>query len=758
MIRYFLSLCILMLCSAASFAQVPVQVRSGEHGVFTRLTVQLPKGVEWRIDKQETELLLVASQPLTSIDVSSVFERIGRSRVTDVIPKTDMRGLLIALGCDCGFRSYLEENSLLVIDIGEALPKNLTAGSLDPIHPFLNSATNESEKIDIPILPERHKDFLILKNVLGNKFKTSNLTSTEITETEIKNDRSKTETSEESEQPNWSTELYEAIAEARKQGILLRSQHTPVDQSFEPKETIYGKLPNIRMRLSSETNSSFLNVEQTVNEEAVCLPQGWLDVSEWGHINGFALGVGDWSTRMMKEFDIIDTGALLGLARHYLHYGFGAEALATLRLLPEVTLESEVLSAVARIIENGYDPEMMHKFQTANCEGLEILWAALSSQELPVSKGRNTADLLLPFANLPLHLQKYLGPILASRLLQAGDPELAESILSNLTNDLKEPSSELELAQAKLSLDSENHEQAIRPLESVVEKNTGASPEALIALIDTSVSRGEAIDQAKVDLAASYMFENRRSPLAKDLSRAYILALAYSDQFEKAFRQILMEKDDSSNLMLEQTMPKVMNRLISHASDREFLLRVLNAAPLTLPSDVENNTARRLLELGFADAASGFLKSPADISEQRARRILRAEIALALSRPLDAEAELLGVEGEDADRLRVQARELAGDYAGALRSVNIQDKAEQRRELAWLAGDWSTLAEGDQDLLAQTAQLAIAHDRNNAENEFDTRAPGFLRQARNLITDSQEARSVLEALLTEFAIDTAENP
>jgi len=201
-----------------------------------------------------------------------------------------------------------------------------------------------------------------------------------------------------------------------------------------------------------------------------------------------------------------------------------------------------------------------------------------------------------------------------------------------------------------------------------------------------------------------------------------------------------------------------MNRLISHASDREFLLRVLNAAPLTLPSDVENNTARRLLELGFADAANGFLKSPADISEQRTRRILRAEIALSLSRPLDAEAELLGVEGEDADRLRVQARELVGDYAGALRSVNILDEAEQRRELAWLAGDWSTLAEGEQDLLAQTAQLAIAHDRNSAENEFDTRAPGFLRQARNLITDSQEARSVLEALLTEFAVDTAENP
>lgn len=763
MIRYLLSFSLFIILSGASLAQVPVQIRSGEHGTFTRLTVQLSAGMEWRIDKQDSELTIALSLPLPSIDITSVFRRIGRTRVSDVIPRDDMRGLQIILGCNCGFRAYLEDGSLLVIDIGENLPKNLTAGSQDSI-PNILDETETKNKIQIPIIPERNWHSPGLNIILTNNLRPSDASRPSKMNTDSETKESEIEHSEHPEHPEHqnksskTSQLYDTIVEAQRQGILLAPQRTPADENITEAQSLAVTFPNITTRMATETDSDPQSEVEPTDTVDACLPRKWFDISDWEHPNGFSLGVGDWSARMMKEFDIIDTEALLALTRHYLHYGFGAEASATLKLFSVVSAEIEVLSSLARIIENGFDPEIKEMFDIMNCEGPEALWAILSLQDLTTGKIRNSNDLQMQFADLPVHLQKHLGPILTSRLTKAGEAELAESILSRLTRNLEKPPSELELAQAKLALVGENPDEAIGHLESAVEQNTAASPEALIALIDTYVAKGEPIDQAKVDLAASYMFENRRTPLAKDISRSYILALAYSDQFEKAFAQIFKGENDDPDPTLMSTISTIMSRLVSHASDREFLLRVLNAPPFSLPSEVENNIAGRLLSLGFAEAANGFLNSPADKSEQRARRILRAEVALALFQPMDAEAELLGLVGEDADRLRVQARELAGDYAGALRGVDPQVLSEQRRDLAWLAGDWSTLAEGDQDLLAQTAQLAITHDNDSAENEIDTQASGFLRQARDLITNSQESRSVLEALLAEFEIDTVEGP
>jgi hypothetical protein len=97
MMRLFLALC--MLCLAGVASAQTVVVRSGEHGTFTRLTLDLPSRAEWRLEPKPGGARIVFPGSDVDFDITRVFDRINRNRLRAIAPE---RGRLdLGFACDC---------------------------------------------------------------------------------------------------------------------------------------------------------------------------------------------------------------------------------------------------------------------------------------------------------------------------------------------------------------------------------------------------------------------------------------------------------------------------------------------------------------------------------------------------------------------------------------------------------------------------------------------------------------------------------
>lgn len=759
MTRLLLSL-ILIMGSALGVKAQTLLLRSGDHGNFTRLAAELPQGTEWQVDATASGLSVFLSGPLREIDTDSVFRRISRNRVADIKVAPDGTGLEIMLGCDCGFRSYVEGGSLLVIDIGESIPRQARMASFGFARATGQARVAAQRTFELPLFGEDRIDPLQLQFGLfgGDLFDPSNLPAA--------SDMSSQHTLEKLELQTNVRKLDEAEAMllaqmglATEQGLL-----TPVDpMAHFPTSAAENAFPgmsspNFRMRLATEPETRIETGDMQTGDATFCPERDAMDLQNWGNPVGFSTGLSTWRQKLMLEFDRIDSPAVLGLSRHYLHYGFGQEAAATLALLPQTDPQVEILTSMARIIDLGHDPQHGPMSQMFECGGPSALWSVLSVENIPPAIELNTADLRLAFESLPRHLKQHLGPKLATRLSSAGDDETADVILSSVSLSGDDTSPALEFARAQFSLRRGDGDSVQDALNSVLETSTELSPEALAAIVDTAVSADQAIDDEKVDLVAAYLFENRQSAIAGDLERALVLALAHSGQFAEAFDRLAMMEANSGAPPGNDTRLAVMSRLVNHASDIEFLAETLASTSEGLPPALGNSVAKRLLTLGFAEMALAYLPEAAEGPDGRERRIMRAKAALAMDEPVTAEAELLGLSGEDIDVLRADARRRQGNYADALRDLVEPTSLEQRRDSFSPGGDVPSPSVSDDDLPFDATGLIPdqgADSSTVSSDPSEPTQPGMLQQAESLIADSGETRSMLQNLLTRLQVDPA---
>jgi hypothetical protein len=111
-------------------------------------------------------------------------------------------------------------------------------------------------------------------------------------------------------------------------------------------------------------------------------------------------------------------------------------------------------------------------------------------------------------------------------------------------------------------------------------------------------------------------------------------------------------------------------------------------------------------------------------------------------RPEAAELLLIGLQGDDALRLRAEARAAMGDhdFAQSLFSrLGVDDRA---RDSAWLSGNWAQVA-GRDDALSRAAQLATEEDAVPEGEDIS------LAYAEALTEGSADVRATLQALLKE---------
>ena len=526
------------------------------------------------------------------------------------------------------------------------------------------------------------------------------------------------------------------------------------DPGEQPDEPVTA---NLRITTSSDVPAQLAEEEfQSTSLGVRCIDPSEVAVASWGTDIPPTEQIAEYRSRLFSEFDKLDTEIAVKLARLYLHYGFGAEAKQVLEIDPALARSERALVEIANIMEFGTAGDQSHLASFADCDSDSALWGILAQQVIDPSKPINADAALRAVNALSMHLRRFIAPKLSSRLLEYGDETRAETALRSVERTPEEPTARVKLARAELQMAKGETEAAQETLADIVSSNEQQSAEALIKFIDSHLDADTQIDQSVATLVEAYAIELRDDPLGPELKRAHVLALAKSEQFDAAFAELDRMRTRERGNTESELRTLLLDIVTRSAPDVIFLERAFEQtagnSPLT-DADTSVAMAERAQRLGFSRAASALLDEAVDLPSTSRVRLLRAEIALSLDQPAEALDQLFGIDGEEANRLRAQARQLQQEYADAQEMFKALGDQEESMRAALLAEDWESVSELEDSPLAPIAGLV------ETPMEASERVDGMLGRLSEAVSESRQAREMIETLLLGSSTDdTAAEP
>lgn len=751
MTRMLLLIVATMIVGLPAVAQTVI-VRAGEHDGFTRVVLQLPDNVNWKIDHSERSLVLNVVSPSIKFDVSRTFDRISRNRLTALSQKNPGSNLVFSLGCACSISSFMEPPGLLVVDIIDNID-NPEVQLRTVILPLNQNAYRFSSRVIPKIMTTSRPNEFMLPEMTALKPNSEFLVDPI---PPIVNPHVAINISEE--------RLLAQIGRASDQGLLdLRAAPdaseiiAPAPESLrESYELPMSKnsdltLPSILSAVTSIDRDLALASQSLVRSTAIqnCLEMELLALHDWGGSQSFSTEIGHLRSQIFGELGKVKPHIAMGLARTYLFFGFGAEALQAIELSEKHNNRSQVLKALANILDNGILEGQNPFSGQQRCDGDVALWAVLSEDSVADNVNNNAVQ--IAFSRLPPHLRNHLGPRLSRKYAIAGDSKMASFFLRTLARSGLETGSGIEIAKAALAELHGDPEAANQELRVSLTSRSEYSPEALVKLVANKFEAREPVSPGLPDLAAAYALEFRNAEIGSDLRHTQVVALALVGQFVEAFSVLSnMEKlDGPSNRKL--TLKPLLALLSEHSDDVTFLRFALILAfenQEEIPSEIGDQMARRLLDLGFYDQAALWAAGSGENPTSLERRLLQAEIALARQLPNRALVELLGLTGLEPARLRAAALWQIGEYQKAGQMLIAAEDFDGAARGFWMAENWDAVP---QRADAHYAQVVAGSVQLRAVNA-DTTPITPLAEARVLMQNSSEARGKIAALLKSVTV------
>lgn len=747
-------LILVLFCLGGAASAQTVVVRSGDHGTFTRLALDMPSRAVWRMDPRPDGALIIFPQADLDFDITRVFDRIGRDRLRAIDAAPGQLGLDFA--CDCGVQAFWHTDSMLVLDIAEAFPSGQMAqrrsSGLSPgadpssgIKP-VSSATAQLARSLASRLP--HPD-----------------------DADVPEARKTARNDETFDLSDMRATLLRELGRAASQGLLtptrtplpdpvrLSSSDIPDPETrntqaprnevpVAPDAPRTGSSAHLNLRAQSSIDRAIMSIRADstpLDAEATCPPMAWLDLPSWGGTDAFHQEIGDLNRQLLGEFDRPDKEIALKLARTYLYFGFGAEARHILDLRAERSDKDAILREMAAIMDRGHAPAGARLATTAGCGEPAVLWALLAMPTVPQETVFDHKALLRSFAALPASLRDTFGPELARRLIEARHRGTAKNILRMTERTGAPGNPDLALARADLAEVDDDHDTARTELDAAVGSNSVAAAEALVQLIDGLLTKGAPVPLDKAELAGAYAYENRGTDLGRRMTTTYLAALGASGAFAKAVSEFERLRSDLDAGGVEGIATALMRQMTRHADDVTFLRHALSdrlITPAVVPAELGVDIAMRLLGSGLAEQARTFVAADLPGRSGRISKLTRAEIALMQDRPRQAEVELLGLDGAEANILRAKARSLSGDHTAARILYAASEQTEEATQAAWFAEDLDQMARANDPLLRQTAETL-----QNMEQGAQTSSAPPLERHRGLLESAGTLRMAMKKLL-----------
>lgn len=731
---------VLAALSTPAFAQ-QLAVRSGDHPTFSRLTIPIPATQVWETRRDDLSVIITLPEFKGGFDLGTVFSRMRRNRIAHIA--ADGATMTLQTNCPCQVE-ISRMGELLVIDVADPIPE-----------PAAETSATLSSKIRPPLTRRRGKTSALALPWIGatspfNDNSQADNIALNLDKTEVMlADRARLLSGVQED-------LIAKVADAASSGLLesnISLPHEPtipggpsteqhIDHAEKPLESMsFSK----NLLITSSMDPDNRNGNPVLNATTAgldCPEDSLFSISEWGTGTEFSEQIGRSRNALIDARDRLNVTAAIDLAQLYIYFGFGAEALDVLRLDPGLGPANVQLANIATILEYGAIDRQNALGGFTDCASDIALWASLSHRSILGGILIDTNAALRGLNNLPTHLRLIVAPALSNRLLQYGDPQAAATALRSIERLPVNPAPNAIMAQAEIVIGT--GEAADKFLEDVIAANTTESPAALVKFVQGKLAENETLSPQTATLVEAYAQELRGTDMGNQLLQTRVLALSQSGQFAEAFDALEALKPAISPQAENQLRQNILETLTKKSTEVTFLEHVF-AQPKTaltpLPDVTKLLLASRLMDLGFAGKVQEILNEIPMTPKTQMRQILAARAAIALRQPFQAQAELIGAEGPDANVLLAKAKEMAGAFGEAAELFKNINSEEQALQAAWLSEEW-----GDLIGAGPTTLNAVATLPQQASAPSDL---GLLGQANSALEESNSARQALEALLAD---------
>lgn len=728
-----------LVLSSGPLAAQTVAVRSGDHDTFSRLVIPIKPGTTWEVFAEGRVVRLVLPELGQRIDTANVLSRLPSGRIIAIAG--GQGSVQLSLGCECLPETFLWRPDRLVLDIldpdgkfdGDEVfdPQPQASQSVQmrarvafPLFWRSDGPTAQIDALPDPFRPEPPIPALPADVDMSN-FQASILESL---------GRAMTEGTIEVPRP--------ATAEPGRidplSAVETQDEVADVDGGSAPSTS-----PGLRIRSARDPLPS--GEGAGIAAKSGCIPDGAVDVDTWAGGKDFSDRITQLRRNLVTELDAYQEAVVLDLARSYLHFGFGLEALEALGHLGGMTAERELLAAMAQVIDRPNDTPTLLADQI-HCEGEIVLWAALAKGQLSEASDPGRNAVVLAFQGLPPPLRQHLGPRVASLFLEFGAADTADLVLRSSGARLDNGDIDSEIAELEVTVQIGDPEVAINNLSHLAERDPRMTSVGLSTLMELVLAKGGQVEPAILELSEALRFELGPTEEAAELAGTEVLARLKADNFDAAFA---LAEDESIPFSAERRKEIKSEAAIAvsrRGDDAAFLSYAFKPIPEDLSFEAESAISARLITLGFPEAALNLLSRSVDNNDLLERRFQRAEAAARLGDVASVSGHLEGLTDPRANRIRAEALTRAGNDAGAADQQRGALDSSLTSEQTWRRGDGTQITQS-QDPLIQGAARAAQTPSTLLPIEAS------LAERRALLEESEQARALTMDLLERFAID-----
>jgi hypothetical protein len=571
--RVLISAALAGLTAASVLQAQTLPVQGGEHAAFTRLVIPIEADREWSLSGEgDTRRLELSPEP-DGFDIRRSFDLIPRDRLAALA--SDGPALEIRLGCDCNVTTFRHLDRYLVLDIADAdgaeeadFEEEDVREDPGPRRPQQPDAQRQAEReAAAAALPD------LAGLLTGRGIAPAPQPSAGLETFPVAADDTTPETDAMARRlEEAAAVMAEQLARAAAAGLLevapgeplsagdpLPEADTaplppppppPVDppvaradtEAAAPSALVVparspADAPPVRARTAFDIADRPAPDPETPQPRLACTGEehgiaGWSD-GENGP-EGFSDGLGHRRAALFDDRDGLREEGVLALARHYLHHGFGAEALFWLSQLDRPPAE---LIALGHLVDGTGPARFPEVSDDTACSDEEFLLRYLADA-VPgrITQGQ-ASRLQLAFARLPAPLRARFGPDLARALAADGRPDTARNIRDMLGLSGQVPAAEL--IGLDLDLGFETSMEQTREALALALRDDGAAPAATMARA-LAFDRERALrpDPARLMAADALLRETPAGPDSDRLWREIAASRAALGQIDAAIAMI----------------------------------------------------------------------------------------------------------------------------------------------------------------------------------------------------------------------------
>lgn len=759
-----LVLAISLMLPGFALAQT-VTAQSGEHEGFSRIALTFPATVDWQFGRTPDGYELRVAGPRPRYDLTTVFTFIPRDRL-DAIGTDPATGTLrLTVRCACHATAFALRPEILVIDIvdgppvpGSGFEMSLDRPSGQPLPPLAGSvaarprprpgatpedaseATGADRSLALVTAPR-------LAPVLPDPARIAPAVATPLPLL-VQDPRT----------DGLQQRLLLELGRAASRGVVDPVRRMPQPAPGAAAPTILplpqaaGAAPvpdrgQLRVLPGPDPVAGDLTATG-----ALCLADKVVDVAGWGDDRPLPEQISVARQGILGEFDVPDATAVLALARLYIYAGFGAEARNILETLAPGAVDASRIAVMAAVLDGDAPGAAFEGMEV--CDGAVALWAVLARTPLRPGDRYDRGAIARTFSGLPLHLRRHLGPGLAERLLGAGDQTTAQSIRDAINRAPGDHGEALKMIEARIDLDRGEIAAGEDRLGDVVAGDGPMSPDALLTLANSVLGRGAALEPDMLIALEATEREHRATGSGPALRLALARALAVAGDYDRAFGEFALQTPEIA--------AGVWPILAERGTDPAILRHAVTPSN-TAPASARLHLADRMLAIGFPDIARGWIGD----DNSTAGRLLDARALLDLRDARGALRTLAGLDGAEADRLRVRAYLMLDDPEPALALLETSGPPEAAARAAWHAQAWQRLATTQPSSLdapiARAVATLVLHESDagvsgGPPDVGSTAEPpvGPLARSRALLAASDETRATIADLLAGVMPPTAD--